>query len=130
MKMARSKIDPQGAVRDMFGKDQQAEPKLQATKVQKAKPSRVTRSNNSGLASKFLTVEDVAQRYGVSKATVWRWVKNDPDFPEPIKLSIGTSRWTEEQLLTFERLAAKRSASKAKGQTGVSGARVDQGVAK
>lgn len=128
--MGRSKIDPQGAVRDMFGEAQQADPLPQVAKLQKRKPARKKRPDVTDAASKFLTVDEVAQRYRVGKATVWRWVKNDPNFPEPIKLSAGTSRWSEEQLRTFERHAAKRSVSKAKGQAGVSGARVGKGAAK
>ena len=128
--MGRSKIDPHGAVRDMFDAECQADPLPQVAKLRKRKPARKKRPEVTDLASKFLTVEEVAQRYGVARATVWRWVKNDPNFPEPIKLSAGTSRWTEEQLRTFEHLAAKRSESKAKAQAGASGARVGEGAAK
>ena len=55
---------------------------------------------------RYIPVEAVCQRYSISRATVWRWVANDPLFPKPIKLSAGTSRWSERQLLDFETRAA------------------------
>lgn len=129
--MARSKIDPQCAVRDMFDAEcQAADPKQQVAKLRKSKPVRKKRSEVTDPASKFLTVEVVAQRYRVGKATVWRWVKNDSNFPAPIKLSAGTSRWTEEQLRTFERHAAKRNARKNKSSAEVLGGKVSKGVVK
>ena len=127
--MGRSKIDPQAAIRGFFDDGQDVEAKPRGAKAQSRKPARAAHPRITDLGSKFLTVEEVAQRYGVAKATVWRWVKNDPNFPEPIKLSPGTSRWTEEQLRVFERHAAKRGASNAKGQAGTSGARSGRGAA-
>lgn len=53
-------------------------------------------------ANRFLTVEQVAERYRVNKSTIWRWVANDDNFPRPVKLSSGTSRWLEVELLEFE----------------------------
>jgi len=34
----------------------------------------------------------VAERYQVSRATIWRWAQSKR-FPEPIKLSVGCTRW-------------------------------------
>ena len=34
----------------------------------------------------------LADRYGVSRATVWRWVQRGK-FPKPVKLSPGCTRW-------------------------------------
>lgn len=39
----------------------------------------------------------VANHFGVSRATVWRWVQNG-SFPKPIKLSPGCSRWKIEDI--------------------------------
>lgn len=40
----------------------------------------------------FLQDKKVAERYGISRVTVWRWV-SDGDFPKPVKFSSGCSRW-------------------------------------
>lgn len=36
-----------------------------------------------------IRVKEVAAKTGSSVPTVWRWAKNDPSFPRPIKLSPG-----------------------------------------
>ena len=51
---------------------------------------------------RFLRDVAVAERYGVSRQTVWRWVKHLDGFPNPIHLSPGTSRWRLSELLQFE----------------------------
>jgi prophage regulatory protein len=40
----------------------------------------------------FASVEQCANRYGVSRATIWRWVSQG-NFPSPTKLSAGCTRW-------------------------------------
>lgn len=50
----------------------------------------------------YLTVQEVANRYKVFRSTVWRWVENDPGFPKPVKLSPGTTRWLQSDLMRFE----------------------------
>ena len=71
---------------------------------------------------RYVPVEAVCQRYSISRATVWRWVANDPLFPKPIKLSAGTSRWSERQLLEFETrvasLTSDRSTAVTNGKRG------------
>lgn len=39
----------------------------------------------------------VANRFGVSRASIWRWAKIG-DFPKPVKLSPGCSRWKVEDV--------------------------------
>jgi predicted DNA-binding transcriptional regulator AlpA len=53
-------------------------------------------------AAQYLSDHEVAARFGISKATVWRWHDNNPDFPRRIKLSPGTSRWKLSELVQFE----------------------------
>lgn len=60
----------------------------------------------------FLAVGQIMQRYGIGRATVWRWVKVNPDFPEPMKLSSGISRWRQSDLVAFDRAMEKRSIRK------------------
>ena len=48
----------------------------------------------------------VAQRYGVDRATIWRWA-NDPryadlKFPAPTKIGPNTTRWDDAQLDQFD----------------------------
>jgi prophage regulatory protein len=48
----------------------------------------------------FLSVSKVANRYSVSSATVWRWVKENK-LPKPVKLN-GSTRWKIADLVAFE----------------------------
>tara|TARA_B100000678_G_scaffold249106_1_gene223289 strand:+ start:1469 stop:1645 length:177 start_codon:yes stop_codon:yes gene_type:complete len=50
----------------------------------------------------FLSDKQVAERYGVSRVTIWRWVKTDPAFPSPVSLSPGCSRWKAADIETWE----------------------------
>jgi prophage regulatory protein len=49
----------------------------------------------------FLSIEQIAERYGVNKATIWRWGK-DPAFPKSIALSPGCTRWRLADLEAWE----------------------------
>lgn len=40
----------------------------------------------------YLTVDQVAKRYGVSKDTIWRWSRTG-DFPKPRKIGPNVTRW-------------------------------------
>lgn len=51
---------------------------------------------------KYLTVKEVAARYTVTVATVWRWARKKEGFPEPVKIGIGTTRWRVADLEAFE----------------------------
>ncbi len=53
-------------------------------------------------AERYLSDHEVAARYNISKASVWRWHDKNPDFPRRIKLSPGTSRWKLSELIRFE----------------------------
>ena len=55
----------------------------------------------------YLSVAQVAARYGVHRTTPWRWSKTDPTFPKPIALTPGCTRWKLADLEAWE--AAKRS---------------------
>ena len=44
----------------------------------------------------------VAKRYGVHRATPWRWVRTDPTFPKPVNLTPGCTRWKLSELLDWE----------------------------
>jgi predicted DNA-binding transcriptional regulator AlpA len=72
------------------------------------KPSRVSHrflQNTEAIPARierYLSVRDVASRYGVGRSTIWRWSSEDGTFPNPIHLSTGITRWLETELLAFE----------------------------
>lgn len=101
---------------DLFERLEAGSPPLQpthATKTKRQPAKRVRSKANQKVAAKqpvsggsaciaYLTDEDVARRFRVSRQTIWRWV-GASHFPAPFKLSAGTSRWRLEEILTFER---------------------------
>lgn len=54
----------------------------------------------------YLSDKDVALRYGVTPNTIWRWSRTDPDFPKPVQLTPGCTRWMLADLEAWE--ASKR----------------------
>lgn len=55
----------------------------------------------SSTAAHYLNVAQVAERYGVSTDTVWRWSRGG-DMPKPFKLSTGSTRWRLSDLIEHE----------------------------
>ena len=49
----------------------------------------------------YLTVDQVAERLGVSRDTIYRW-KRKGDFPLARKLSQGTTRWRLSDIVAWE----------------------------
>lgn len=49
----------------------------------------------------YLSDQQVAKRYGVSRPTVWRWA-SEGRLPHPIRLSPGCTRWQLPMLEEFE----------------------------
>jgi len=56
---------------------------------------------NANHAGMFLSVEEVAGRYGVSKDTIWRW-RREGDFPKPVKLGAKITRWRLNDIEDWE----------------------------
>ncbi len=50
---------------------------------------------------RFLAVPDAARRYGVSRSTVWRWIRRQR-LPAPIKLSPSVVGWWIDDLVQWE----------------------------
>jgi len=48
-----------------------------------------------------LTVKDLAARYGVHSATIWRWVQRG-HFPQPYQIAKGTTRWSASDVAEHE----------------------------
>ncbi|WP_417723386.1 helix-turn-helix transcriptional regulator [Salipiger sp.] len=59
----------------------------------------------------YLNVQQVAERLGVSAASIWRW-KRDGDFPRAVKLGGRTTRW---KLADVEAWEASRQFTFARG---------------
>lgn len=49
----------------------------------------------------YYRIFELTKRYGVSKATIYRWIA-DGRFPAPIKLGPNTSAWKTTDLEAFE----------------------------
>lgn len=54
----------------------------------------------------YLRDQQVAERLGVARITVWRWAKDKAEFPKPIKLSSGCTRWKLSELEAWEAIRA------------------------
>ncbi|MEO4044334.1 AlpA family phage regulatory protein [Hoeflea sp. CAU 1731] len=134
-----SRIHPSPEQSELFGKllssnpaGQQADSSDQSTSFDKEKeaalhtledetpaaipvdipPSRTVHVPNLGLRPSpviYLSVLDLCERFNVSKATIWRWTKSTPGFPQPIKLSPGTTRWRESEIQVFENGLERRA---------------------
>lgn len=55
----------------------------------------------------MLTLNDVAERYGVSTRTIQRWLARGM-FPAPSRYSRRTIRWSAEKLANYDRLLEER----------------------
>lgn len=47
---------------------------------------------------KALRLKAVASKLGVSTSAIWKWTKEDPQFPKPFKLSEKATAWAEHEL--------------------------------
>jgi predicted DNA-binding transcriptional regulator AlpA len=56
----------------------------------------------------YVSAEQLAERYGVDKSTVWRWAKRG-SLPSPVKLSEQCTRWRLDEI---ERRDAERDAER------------------
>lgn len=51
--------------------------------------------------SMFLSDKQVADRYSVSRISIWRWQKQG-HFPKPVSLSPGCTRWKLSDIEAWE----------------------------
>lgn len=55
------------------------------------------------MAEIYLSVKNVAKRYNTHEATPWRWAADtENDFPLPVQLSAGCTRWKLSDLEAWE----------------------------
>jgi len=68
----------------------------------------------------FLTVDQVACRYGVARSTIWRWASTRDGFPKPVRIAEGTTRWAQSDLVRYDRdlqqLPARKGRSHGRGR--------------
>lgn len=50
----------------------------------------------------YVSDKQLAARFGVSRPTIWRWLKSDPTFPRPFKLSPQCTRWRDDEIAAWE----------------------------
>lgn len=50
----------------------------------------------------YVSDKQLAARYGVSRPTIWCWLKTDPTFPKPVSLSAGCTRWKSDAVEAWE----------------------------
>mgnify|MGYP006295087811 CR=1 FL=1 len=49
----------------------------------------------------YLSDRQVGARYGVHRTSIWRWFR-DGNFPRPIKLSPGCTKWLLSDIVKWE----------------------------
>ncbi|MYL97206.1 AlpA family transcriptional regulator [Novosphingobium sp. FGD1] len=52
--------------------------------------------------AEFLSIDRVATRYSTTKHSVYRWMRDQRDFPVPIVLPSGLKRWSVAELAAWE----------------------------
>lgn len=75
---------------------------IAAPKPRKAAPKPVPEPACTKCRETYLSVGNVASRFDVSRAAIWRWAAGIPDFPSPLKVTRGTTRWKLSELVRFE----------------------------
>lgn len=59
----------------------------------------------------YLSDIEVANRYSIARPTVWRWHREQPDFPRVVRLTPGCARWKLSELEAWEQAQAKGAAA-------------------
>lgn len=54
------------------------------------------------MANHYLSDTQLAQRFAVSRQTIWRWHRERADFPRACSLSPGCTRWRLADVETWE----------------------------
>lgn len=53
----------------------------------------------------FASDKQLAARYNVTRPTIWRWTRENPEFPKPVQLSPGCTRWKISEVEAWEKSA-------------------------
>lgn len=54
------------------------------------------------MAETYLSDTQLSVRYDVHRTTPWRWAKTQPDFPKPVILTPGCTRWKLSEIEAWE----------------------------
>ena len=54
------------------------------------------------MAETYLSDTQLSARYAVHRTTPWRWAKTRPDFPKPVTLTPGCTRWKLSEIEAWE----------------------------
>lgn len=54
------------------------------------------------MRTKYLSADELAYRYNVSRNTIWRWAR-DNQLPQPLKMGGKCTRWKEEDITLHEK---------------------------
>ena len=65
------------------------------------KPVNTKQVKYSKSDQQYLSDKLLSTRYNVSRATIWRWVR-EGTFPSPVKLTQGCTRWRSIDILEWE----------------------------
>lgn len=63
-------------------------------------------------STKSLRPAQAAEFLGISHATLWRWLKERPDFPRPRKIGARTTIWIAAELEQWRDAQAHQSSSR------------------
>lgn len=60
---------------------------------------------------RIIRQKEVSEKLGLSKATIWTYVRTRDDFPKPIRLGTNSVGWLESEIDAFidARIAASRA---------------------
>ena len=53
------------------------------------------------MREQLLRVVEVAEMFGVSRASIWNWTKDNPNFPKPAKLTPKVTVWKLSELNAY-----------------------------
>ena len=51
--------------------------------------------------ARAIRLPQVCDMTGLSRATVWRFARDDPQFPKPFRLSEAATVWDEPEILSW-----------------------------
>jgi predicted DNA-binding transcriptional regulator AlpA len=58
----------------------------------------------------YLSDTDLSKRYKIARPSVWRWHREQPDFPRAIRFTAGCTRWKLSEVIAWEALKAEAAA--------------------
>jgi prophage regulatory protein len=62
------------------------------------------------MAEVYLSNRQIGARYNVHHLTPRRWLKDDPTFPRPVKLTPGCTRWKLSDIEKWEAAKSETAA--------------------